>query len=223
MKYARIAKGAYGFEICQQEPRIGKALSKVLTAPLQLRKNIFMEFKFLVLCFLILPLLISASLHMVVVRRQLLQFAVKPLSKPLFGANKTWRGFLVMPIFTAMAFIATSHLMKFAGSVPDYWPRTANEQGLLGMWLGLAYVLFELPNSYIKRRLGVPAGKKAEKNAWLFTFIDQADSALGCALCYLIFIPASAPYFIPIVIFGPIVHLIGNVTLYRMGLRKEAF
>ena len=57
----------------------------------------------------------------------------------------------------------------------------------LGAFFGLTYSLFELPNSFIKRRLGVKSGQEADKNKWLFFFMDKSDSALGVTICLFLF------------------------------------
>lgn len=53
---------------------------------------------------------------------------------------------------------------------------------LIGCILGLAYMISELPNSFLKRRLGIGSGQKAQKHAWLFMLLDKSDSALGVSL-----------------------------------------
>ena len=59
---------------------------------------------------------------------------------------------------------------------------------VLGALLGLAYVLFELPNSFIKRRLEIREGKTAENGwKWTFIWIDQIDSLIGCII-FLLFV-----------------------------------
>ena len=49
-------------------------------------------------------------------------------------------------------------------------------------------VIAELPNSYMKRRLGIAAGATPDKNRWLFTALDQIDSGIGVAVAYGLFL-----------------------------------
>ncbi|MBX2994681.1 MAG: CDP-archaeol synthase [Bdellovibrionaceae bacterium] len=171
---------------------------------------------------LILPLFISASLHMAIVKWDLLAFAKKPLSQPLFGRNKTWRGFLVMPPLTLLGVeIAHRLTLLWFADWAWLWPENPVDRWFLGLMLGLAYVLFELPNSWFKRRRGIAEGARAERNAWIFIVIDQGDSALGCALCYALLWPETAPYVPMLVLIGPAVHLFGNYLLFKLKLRKE--
>jgi len=175
-----------------------------------------------IVALLIAPLFISASLHMVLVRFRLFSFSAQPLSQKLFGQNKTWRGLWTMPVLTVIGVEAVTEVAASFNYLPEFWPVTFVERMHLGIALGLAYVLFELPNSWMKRRLGIPPGQKAQKNAWLFTMIDQADSALGCALVYALLIPETRSYFWILLLISPVIHLVGNLLLYSFGLRKEA-
>ena len=94
--------------------------------------------------------------------------------KRLLGPNKTWRGALVM---LAGAFGATLLLSR----VPAYWRRLPAEvqragPARLGLVLGGGVVLGELPNSFVKRRLGLPPGGRSRSPAGvLMSIFDQAD------------------------------------------------
>src|SRR5690606_27440044 len=91
----------------------------------------------------------------------------------------------------------------------------------LGLALGLAYVAFELPNSYMKRRLGIAPGKLPERNRFVFALVDQSDSAIGCMLVYALFVAPPWPVLLLLAFLGPAVHLAANLGLYSLGLRKE--
>src|SRR5688572_16056119 len=90
-----------------------------------------------------IPLIVAGGLHMAVVTLNLLPGLKIPIHRGWFGANKTWRGVLVMPLAAALGVKIASALWpsEFGG-----WSSLS-----LGFLLGLAYVLFELPNSFIKR------------------------------------------------------------------------
>lgn len=171
---------------------------------------------------LVLPIFISASLHMVIVRWRLFAFLAFPISGRWLGENKTWRGIVVMPFLTVVGFEFTTALGRGLSILPEFWPSSFFERTALALGLGFFYVLFELPNSFLKRRLGIRAGQRSGRHVWFFSFCDQADSALGCALFYLIFLPPTEAYFWWLVILGPLIHLIGNLSLYGLGLRREA-
>ena len=92
------------------------------------------------------PLVIAGGLHMAVVTLDLLPALKIPIHQGWFGRNKTWRGLILMPVAAALG-------VMLAASV---WPAQFGGWNpvVLGVLLGLAYALAELPNSFVKRRLG---------------------------------------------------------------------
>ena len=162
---------------------------------------------------LMLPIVVAVVLHMCVVKLDTLAFLKIPLSPKLFGNNKTWRGFVAMPLFAALAIWPMRHLELFSSlKVPVL---------SLGLLIGLAYSLAELPNSYLKRRMGVPPGKRSERYVGLFILLDQTDSGVGCALVYIVF--GGIPWITALtgVVVGICIHLAVNFALYWIGIRKE--
>jgi CDP-diacylglycerol--serine O-phosphatidyltransferase len=159
------------------------------------------------------PLVISGCLHMAVVKLGLFKGLKVPIHREWFGANKTWRGIVIVPLATVLGVKAASVI----------WPGAFAEWNaiVLGLLLGLAYVAFELPNSYIKRRMGIPPGKRPPRNAHLFAIADQADSAVGCALVYGFALRLSVWTVLLLIAIGPAVHVIVNFSLYLLRLRKE--
>ncbi|MBS1660284.1 MAG: hypothetical protein JST68_04455 [Bacteroidetes bacterium] len=111
----------------------------------------------------IVPLVVSNVLHMVVVKRGMFPSLAVPVSRRLFGANKTWRGFVVVPVLNGILMLVAFGSMS-------------------GFLLGLAYVLFELPNSWLKRRVGIEPGGRAGRYRVLFVLLDKSDSSFGVSL-----------------------------------------
>jgi hypothetical protein len=159
------------------------------------------------------PLVISGLLHMAIVKLNVLAILKTPIHQKWFGANKTWRGVLVVPLTAVIGVMIASSVwpVEFRDWNPLY----------LGCLLGLAYVLFELPNSFIKRRAGIEPGKRPPRNAALFALADQADSAIGCALVYSLTLRLSLATFLLLIVIGPAVHAVVNFSLYLMRLRNE--
>jgi len=123
---------------------------------------------------ILIPMIISSVLHMIIVKKNRLSVLAIPIWKTQFGANKTWRGFIIVPVLNALLFLL----------VNSFLPVFSILQALeLGFLIGLAYMLMELPNSWIKRKSGIPSGQKAKKNAWLFMALDKIDSSFGVTLC----------------------------------------
>jgi CDP-diacylglycerol--serine O-phosphatidyltransferase len=159
------------------------------------------------------PLVVSGGLHMMVVKFDWLRALKIPIHPRTLGANKTWRGVLVMAITVAVAVWLSSRI----------WPDAFGSWNpfVLGAALGLAYAVAELPNSFVKRRLGIPPGKRPARNRAWFTLADQADSAIGCALVYAWALRLSATTLLLLVALGPAIHLGVNYSLYLLRLRKE--
>ncbi len=172
--------------------------------------------------YLALPLVLSGVGHMVVVKANLFARLRRPISERHFGANKTWRGVVFVPLFTIPCVWAVALLEPSVAAQVSVHLRDGSLT-LLGFALGVAYVLFELPNSWMKRRLGIAAGELPSKSAALFGLIDQADSAIGCAIVYALLRQVSLFTLLLLVLVGPAIHLVVNVSLFAVGLRKRPF
>ncbi|WP_373758152.1 CDP-archaeol synthase, partial [Jeotgalibaca porci] len=91
----------------------------------------------------------------------------------------------------------------------------------VGALLGVAYILFELPNSFIKRRMNISPGKAAYvTNPWKYMWLDQMDSLFGCALVLWLFYPLSFGQYLGYVFLGAATHLGINVILVKIGWKK---
>lgn len=155
---------------------------------------------------------------MVVVKTDILSYLKKPIHQRWFGKNKTWRGFLVMPIVTWPGVImAQGWERQLDLNAPLLSPHSS---GYLALFLGLAYCLFELPNSFLKRRIGIPEGQTSRKNKWLFVLLDQTDSVFGCVIAYRLFLDISWVVFWSTFFCGIFIHFFINILLYLFKIRK---
>ncbi len=158
---------------------------------------------------------------MLVVKTNVLSYLNKPVHQRLFGLNKTWRGFIVMPLATWPGVL----IAQVVEASLDIKTLVFADQSSfkLAFLLGLGYCLAELPNSFLKRRLGIKEGKTSDHYKWFFVILDQADSAIGCLLAYRLVLPISWDIFYLTILFGTVVHLLINVLLYRLGIRKNPY
>ena len=149
--------------------------------------------------------------------------------KRIFGDNKTWKGFfgyIVLNIFVQLLWGIICNILDINHT--DYFYVNHNNtiiyNLLIGFLLGLSYALFELPNSFIKRRIDIEPGKppKGFKKV-LFIFLDQADSVFGVCLVVAMFYKMSVAFYFIYVIVGAITHLVINVLLYLLKVRKNMF
>ncbi|MFM7023409.1 MAG: CDP-archaeol synthase [Flavobacteriales bacterium] len=124
----------------------------------------------------VLPLVMTNTLHMLVVKKAWLQSINIPISDKLFGKNKTWRGFAFLVVVNALIVLFITRIC----SIP------LENSALIGAILGFTYLLFELPNSYMKRKLGVGPGEQHQRYRYFFSWIDKSDSAFGLSLVYFL-------------------------------------
>ncbi|MDW6004192.1 hypothetical protein VIM7927_00233 [Vibrio mangrovi] len=169
---------------------------------------------------LLFPLILSGSFHMVVVKRNWLSRLAIPISEKRFGRNKTWRGIVVMVVAT----IPTTYFIYLIAPYFSHFLLVDLYEvnpAWLGALLGLGYVIPELPNSYVKRRLNIPPGEPASKNTFWFSLIDQADSPAGCVIVYALMVNTPVSVLICTLLLGPLIHLVINLSLFSLGLRKQ--
>ena len=142
----------------------------------------------------------------------------------IFGDNKTWKGMLGYILFNTLFSVLWGFACK-GGALHDLNFFYQNHENtlpfnlLIGVLLGLGYSLFELPNSFLKRRLDITPGKTV-KGFWkvFFIFLDQADSVFGW-----LFYPLGIGLYLLYVLVGAGTHLLLNMMLYFMHLRKNMF
>jgi len=173
------------------------------------------------------PVLGAPILHAPVLTFDLLKPLKRPLDlgasvdgRRLFGDNKTWRGALVM----LAGVIAAALLLSLW---PWYWhklPHGIRDAGPLpfGVLLGLGVVLGELPNSFLKRSLGIaPGTQRRGALGLLLSLYDQADFVL---MVWLLLLPlwtmsvAQAAICFAVV---AAVHMAINVVGYAVGARTS--
>jgi CDP-diglyceride synthetase len=145
--------------------------------------------------YLILPLLVAGAVHAPVIKKNLLPRLARPLDfgrsfrdARIFGENKTWRGLLLMSTVAVLVVLGQSQLYRLDVfqelSIVDY---SRTSWLALGLALGLSYSLAELPNSFVKRRLGIPPGGVSRRRGLVQYVVDQADSAAGGTLALAFF------------------------------------
>ncbi len=170
---------------------------------------------------LALPLIVGGILHMLAVKWDILSYLKKPLHQRWFGLNKTWRGFFIMPLACWPGVEAARELEVVLDiSAPVF---QLHSTILTSLGLGLAYCLAELPNSFLKRRLGVKEGQTSQKFTLFFIIFDQADSVIGCLMAYALLIPIDGGTIVGTLFAGTFIHLIFNYSLFRLKVRKNPF
>ena len=124
-------------------------------------------------CWVFLPVIGAPLAHAPVLRFDLARALNRPINERLFGANKTWRGAIAMNAGTLAAALALARVPAYRGTLPE---QVRARPALVGSLLGLAMWLGELPNSFLKRRIGIPPGAQRCSPAGVaISVFDQAD------------------------------------------------
>jgi CDP-2,3-bis-(O-geranylgeranyl)-sn-glycerol synthase len=125
--------------------------------------------------------------------------------RPIFGKNKTFRGFFSgLMIGTFIGFAEKAFL--------DY---PMNIHGLsYGFILSLGALLGDLAGAFIKRRLGIAPGK-------LLPVVDQIDFIAGSLLLAFPFGIVSFKLAIVVLMITPPIHLLTNFVAYKLGLKNN--
>lgn len=167
----------------------------------------------------ILPVICAGIMHMMIVTGNFFPRLAVPINTTRFGTTKTWRGIIIMPVFTAVSAVFIYQIlydisadMMQAFQHQPYW--------LTGAALGLAYSLAELPNSALKRSLGLAAGNLPQRRRWLFVVFDQLDSILGCCLVFMWLLDFNLILLTYVLIVAFVQALIIKRLLYMFGYKK---
>lgn len=146
----------------------------------------------------------------------------------IFGENKTRNGFLGMIVLGALAQMLWGAVCALSETLTAYnqmYAAIPNRPAVnlaVGAALGLAYVLFELPNSFLKRRLRIPAGGKGKGAAGrIFFVVDQIDSLLGVALVLHLICGLTLAEYLGYIAVGAVTHLAVNLILRALHIRKN--
>lgn len=185
--------------------------------------------------FTMMPLILAGIANMIFTKTELYRVHRNPMDhgrvmadgKRILGDNKTWIGFFSMIIFCIFFQLMFGFFCDLTNlnAHCDIYVAHENTIGLnllFGSFTGLIYMLFELPNSFIKRRLNIQDGKTGR--GWkglLFFVIDQIDSLVGVMLLVYLFSDITIGKYFLYVLLGGLTHIIINVLLYLVKVRKN--
>ena len=144
----------------------------------------------------------------------------------LFGDNKTVRGFVVMIPAAAVAFAGLFAVLSVSnpGNAAELWPLTFGGYATLGALAGLGFMAGELPNSFVKRQLGIAPGSapRGVPAAMVCFAVDRVDSILGALIALSLVVPVPPTTWLYVLIVGPGIHLAFSALLYRLGVKARA-
>jgi hypothetical protein len=183
--------------------------------------------------FLLISMSLAGIVHVLWLRSRLSKQLAWPVDgglhfrqRRLLGNNKRFCGFLALPPAAAAAFVVLAGMFDLTsgGSVPRPWALTLSEYAVLGMFCGFAFMLAELPNSFLKRQLDIAPGE-APTNLGLriLTFlIDRYDSIMGALIALSLIVPVSLATWVWVLLLGPVVHALFSIAMFALGLKARA-
>ena len=182
------------------------------------------------LLWLALPVIVAGLVHLVVLKLDLLPaLRRRPIDggatfrgRRLFGDNKTWRGAIVTIASTTVTAWLLAALDACCWQLPSLVPFAKTHPIAWGLLLGTGYIVGELPNSFLKRQIGIGPGASGSGLAGrAFWVVDQLDSLVGM----LVFV---SPVWHPplphaLLLFGNmlVAHPIGAWIMVLFGLKDR--
>ena len=173
---------------------------------------------------LALPVMVAAAVQIAVIKLDWLKALKGPIDRGcrfrgerLFGDNQTWRGAVVYVAVTVLAILPQGYWRQ---PQLEYFDYSEVSLPLAGFLLGLGWVLGELPNSFLKRQIGIAPGQRGSP---FFVLLDQVDSLIGCLLLLcLVWIPPWQVWLVILVLCSGL-HMLFNGVFVLLGLKKSIF
>ncbi|MDO9399336.1 MAG: CDP-archaeol synthase [bacterium] len=187
---------------------------------------------FLQCIFIILPLFLAGIFFIFLLKKGFFVYLAKPIDlgltigkKRLFGNNKTFRGIIIIPIATFVFWMLIAIILKIMRINPDLFVFDYNFSGYIKILIfALAYPIGELPNSFIKRRLGIEPGCLAIKQnvRFFFNFYDLVDSLILCFFVLLFVYKINIAYALGAFFIGTLIHCFTDVLMRKIKLKEKA-
>lgn len=176
---------------------------------------------FILKCLYIILPGIGTNMAPVFVRRVFKKLAVpidfnkKIKGKPIFGKNKTYRGF----IFAILVAILIAYIQYVLYSYPFFRELSLIDYSdwlVFGFLIGFGVMFGDLIGSFFKRRLGIKPGKP-------FPPVDQIDAAIGGLLFILFVYIPPLNVIITVILLSFVMSVAIHFLGYYLGLRKTKF
>lgn len=174
------------------------------------------------------PLLVGIVFHGLCIKFGWLTVLAFPIDRgarfrgrEIFGPHKTFRGVFAVALGTAVGYV-------MQGGSPSLQPpglRGLSPAGLalLGLAIGGASMLSELPNSFLKRQLRIPPGAPGRGPAApAFYVLDQVDFLLGAWLVAWPWVSPRWPLVLWSVAFFLVAHQLVSALGALLGMRANA-
>ena len=182
------------------------------------------------------PVILAGVFNMLFLKIPFLKSRCRPIDggknwtdgKRIFGDSKSVLGFLLMTALAGILEVFWGFLLQGLGKnnwslLYLYFENTPAFNFLIGMLFGFLYMLFELPNSFIKRRLSVSAAEQGDRRRGLkliFFILDQMDSMFGIMIYLGVLVHLTPVQTVFAIILGGLTHVFVNCLLILFRVRK---
>jgi hypothetical protein len=144
----------------------------------------------------------------------------------IFGDHKTFAGFIAIVPAAGAAFALLGALRAEMPAWLDagLWPLPPAQLFALGCWGGFWFMAGELPNSFLKRRMGIAPGAqpRAGPRRLLCLALDRIDSILALLVALAVVVPIDWATWLWVLALGPAVHLTFSALLFLAGVKARA-
>src|SRR5215510_1416856 len=187
--------------------------------------------EFLKTSYLLAPLLLGLAFHGLCIKFGWLGWFARPIDagrmlggKRLFGDNKTYRGVIAVGLGTAAGVGLQGLFHQFSGVQTIELVNFGMPASLgLGLAMGVAAMLSELPNSLLKRQLGIRPGAAGRGLVGVAFFVlDQIDMLFGVWVVVGFFVAITPMRLLWSMVFLFIAHQVLTVVGYQLGMRATA-
>lgn len=184
-----------------------------------------------------IPVILAGILNMVVVKQKWFKDRAVPIDlnhrlydgHRVLGENKTFQGFLGMIVLSIITQIIWGMILSMSiltlERFNDFYTKYQNTiltNICIGALLGFTYMLFELPNSFLKRRFNIKSGSKGKGLVgFIFFIFDYIDSIIGIAFIIKVLCKIDIEKVLWYIILGGLTHLAVNIILYILKIKKE--
>jgi len=181
----------------------------------------------------LVPGIVAGILNMVWCTLPVARWLARPIDggrmwrdgRRVFGDNKTWKGLVGMAVLGMAAAVVWGLVCAWVPVLSAHnlfyraYANTIGYNAIIGLAVGVAYGLFELPNSFWKRRRDITPGKRT--GGWGFVVLDQIDSAVGMVLVVACVYPMTVWFFVAYIAIGGVTHAVLNLLLFAARLRRN--
>ncbi|MEZ5319932.1 MAG: CDP-archaeol synthase [Vicinamibacterales bacterium] len=135
----------------------------------------------------------------------------------VLGDHKTVRGCLVMVPATGLAFAGLHEAVGTPATI-GLWPGSAGTYLAWGLAAGVGFMAGELPNSFVKRQLGIAPGAAGSGGLrWVFLAADRLDSVAGALVALATCAGVPAVTWLLLGVGGPLLHGAFSALTWQLG------